>query len=150
MDVFPVAPELMQSFPVGALNLLVAVASAVAAQHGPESARRLCVELARNDELWTYIGRRLAGEPADASPAAVPMADAAVAHVLELEQRSAGAPSESGESDLTDATGPLTDRAPTLPGTMTMPDTDTATIDERGPRPKRRRSRANGLPKGDA
>src|SRR6266436_3285870 len=58
MDTFPVAPELMQAFPLGALNLLVAVASTVAAQHGVEPARRLCAELANNDEVWTYIAVR--------------------------------------------------------------------------------------------
>ncbi len=59
MEAFPVAPEIMQAFPLGSMNLMVAVASAVAAQHGVEPARRLCAELANNDEVWTYIAARL-------------------------------------------------------------------------------------------
>jgi hypothetical protein len=50
---------MMQAFPLGALNLLVSVASSVAAQHGAENARRVCSELATNDDLWTYIASRL-------------------------------------------------------------------------------------------
>jgi hypothetical protein len=55
MEAFPVAPELMQAFPLGALSLLVTVASTVAAQHGVDRARRICRELAANDELWIFI-----------------------------------------------------------------------------------------------
>jgi hypothetical protein len=51
----------MQAFPVGALNMLVAVASAIAAQHSPENARRVSIELAANNELWAYIASRLGG-----------------------------------------------------------------------------------------
>jgi hypothetical protein len=68
METFPVAPELMQAFPLGALNLLVAVASTVAAQHGAGPARRLFSELANNDEVWTYIAARL-GRPAPSDDA---------------------------------------------------------------------------------
>jgi hypothetical protein len=59
MEAFPVAPELMQAFPLGALSLLVTVASTVAAQHGVDCARRICRELARNDELWGFIAARV-------------------------------------------------------------------------------------------
>jgi hypothetical protein len=59
MDAFPVAPELMQAFPLGALSLLVTVASTVAAQHGVDRARRICRELASNDELWGFIAGRV-------------------------------------------------------------------------------------------
>src|SRR5258708_39764980 len=59
MDAFPLAPEVLKAFPVGTLGLLVAVASTVAAEHGPENARRLCAELAANDTLWAYITNRL-------------------------------------------------------------------------------------------
>ena len=59
MDAFPVAPELMQAFPLGALSLLVTVASTVAAQHGVDRARRVCRELASNDELWGFIAGRV-------------------------------------------------------------------------------------------
>ncbi len=68
MDTFPLTPELMQAFPLGALNLLVAVASTVAAQHGVEPARRLCSELAGNEEFWRYIGTRLDGNRSDEAP----------------------------------------------------------------------------------
>jgi hypothetical protein len=64
MDAFPVAPELMQAFPLGALSLLVTVASTVAAQHGVEAARSICNQLAGNDELWSFIARRMARQPA--------------------------------------------------------------------------------------
>ena len=59
MEAFPVAPELMQAFPLGALSLLVTVASTVAAQHGVDRARRICRELASNDELWGFIAGRV-------------------------------------------------------------------------------------------
>ncbi|SRR6266508_1627927 len=69
METFPVAPELMQAFPLGALNLLVTVASTFAAQHGPEAARRIFSELANNDDVWTYIAARLGRlEPGDDTP----------------------------------------------------------------------------------
>jgi hypothetical protein len=64
MDAFPVAPELMQAFPLGALSLLVTVASTVAAQHGVEAARSICSQLAGNDELWRFIARRVDWHPA--------------------------------------------------------------------------------------
>jgi hypothetical protein len=63
MDAFPVSPELMQAFPLGALSLLVTVASTVAAQHGVERARTICGELARNDELWRFIAHRVERQP---------------------------------------------------------------------------------------
>ena len=59
MEAFPVAPELMQAFPLGALSLLVTVASTVAAQHGVDRARRICRELASNDKLWGFIAGRV-------------------------------------------------------------------------------------------
>ena len=59
MVAFPVAPELMQAFPLGALSLLVTVASTVAAQHGVQRARHICRELAGNDELWGFIAERV-------------------------------------------------------------------------------------------
>jgi hypothetical protein len=59
MDTFPVAPELLHAFPLGALSLLVTMASTVAAQHGVERARSICGELASNDELWRFIARRV-------------------------------------------------------------------------------------------
>ena len=59
MGAFPVTPELMQAFPLGALSLLVTVASTVAAQHGVDRARRICRELAGNDELWGFIAGRV-------------------------------------------------------------------------------------------
>jgi hypothetical protein len=59
MDAFPVSPELMHAFPLGALSLLVTVASTVAAQHGVGRARSVCSELASNDELWRFIARRV-------------------------------------------------------------------------------------------
>jgi len=64
MDAFPVAPELMQAFPLGALSLLVTVASTIAAQHGVERARSICSELAGNDALWGFIARRVDRQPA--------------------------------------------------------------------------------------
>jgi hypothetical protein len=66
MNTFPVTPEHLRAFPVGTLGLLVAVASTVAAEHGPENARRLCAELAANDDLWAYIARHLASPPPEA------------------------------------------------------------------------------------
>ena len=59
MDTFPVAPELLHAFPLGALSLLVTMASTVAAQHGVDRARSICGELASNDELWRFIARRV-------------------------------------------------------------------------------------------
>jgi hypothetical protein len=59
MDAFPVAPDLMQAFPRGALSLLVTFASTVAAQHGVDPARHICRELAGNDELWGFIAGRV-------------------------------------------------------------------------------------------
>src|SRR5207244_1864897 len=50
--------------PLGALNVLVAIASTVASQHGVQSARRVCIELAANNDLWRYIAGRL-GTAAD-------------------------------------------------------------------------------------
>src|SRR5258708_14432398 len=72
MDAFPLATELLKAFPVGTLGLLVAVASTVAAEHGPDNARRLCAELAANDELWAFIASRVGGAPLDqhSSPSA--------------------------------------------------------------------------------
>jgi hypothetical protein len=63
MDTFPVAPELLHAFPLGALSLLVTMASTVAAQHGVERARSICGELASNDELWRFIARRVERKP---------------------------------------------------------------------------------------
>ena len=61
METFPVAPELMQAFPLGALSALLAVASTVAAQHGVDHARYVCRELAANDALWAFIAERVLG-----------------------------------------------------------------------------------------
>jgi hypothetical protein len=59
MDSFPVPAEVMQAFPLGALSLLLSIASTVAARHGVENARRMCAELVSNDQLWLYIAERL-------------------------------------------------------------------------------------------
>jgi hypothetical protein len=71
MDIFPVQPEQMQAFPLGALSVLVAVASTVAAQHGIDHARGICHELATNDQLWAFIADRIlrgAGAQDDEAP----------------------------------------------------------------------------------
>lgn len=55
MQGFPLTPELMQAFPIGAMPSLLALVSALSAQHGPQNVRRVCIELAANDDLWTFV-----------------------------------------------------------------------------------------------
>jgi hypothetical protein len=132
----------MQAFPVGALNLL-AVASAVAAQHGPESARRLCVELAANDELWAYIENRLGGSDASVHEApSLPLSGADPPRELEphVDARTILQEPDT-QVDLT-----------TIAPLATEGSADDAQLPPEHlvePRRIRRRARANGVPPGE-
>jgi hypothetical protein len=150
MDAFPVAPELMQAFPLGALSLLVTVASTVAAQHGVEAARRICHQLAGNDELWGFIARRVDRLPAIVDNVEQDTRDDVTSALRETAGAKEAATSENGltdplhhESDGSGTTVALP--AESLPANPTEVLHDGAAAARPSKAKRRRRQKANGV-----
>ncbi len=69
---FPFAPDMLQAFPVGALDSLLAIATTIASKHGTKAARACLIEIAQNADFWArlegVLGKDDAGEASPALP----------------------------------------------------------------------------------
>jgi hypothetical protein len=132
MEAFPLAPELMQAFPIGAMPGLLAFVSALSAQHGPKTIRRVCIELAANDALWAFIEGGLGSAAAGAGVPPLANTEAVTAEAF---AKAAAAYDEVAAAQTT-----AVDPAPALLDTKGTSGTE-VTNGAKAPPPKKRRSR---------